>query len=206
VSVDDIVYHTRAVVRGVRRAMVVSDMPFMSYASPELALRSAARLMQEGLAQMVKLEGGRTQAETVRRLASCGIPVCAHLGLQPQSVHRLGGYRVQGRVPAEAEAMIQDASALQEAGADLLLLECVPADLARRICAQSTIPVIGIGAGPGCDGQILVLYDVLGISLGRQPRFARNFLDGNGDIAAACRAYVAAVKAGDFPAAAHCLA
>ena len=203
VTMDDMVYHGRAVARGCRRALLVVDMPFMSYATPEQALRNAARLMQEGGARAVKLEGGRTQAETVRQLAERGIPVCAHLGLQPQSVHKLGGYRVQGRAPEAARAMVEDARALEAAGADLMVLECVPSTLARAITAAVAIPVIGIGAGPGCDGQVLVLYDALGITPGRVPRFARNFLTDGRDVAGAVRAFVEAVKAGTFPGPEH---
>lgn len=206
VTMDEMVYHTAAVARARPRAFLVGDLPFMSYATPEQALRNAARLMQEGGARAVKLEGGRTQAETVRRLSELGIPVCAHLGLTPQSVHKLGGYRVQGRAPDAARAMLEDARTLQDAGADLLVLECVPSALARELCATLTIPVIGIGAGPGCDGQILVLYDALGITPGRVPRFARSFLTGGLDVRGALRAYVEAVKSGAFPGPEHELA
>ena len=206
VTMDEMVYHGRAVARGCRRALLLVDMPFMSYATPEQALRNAARLMQEGGAQAVKLEGGRTQAETVRQLAARGIPVCAHLGLQPQSVHKLGGYRVQGRAPEAARAMLEDARTLEAAGADLMVLECVPSALAREITAALAIPVIGIGAGPGCDGQVLVLYDALGITPGRVPRFARNFLTDGRDVRGAVQAYVEAVRTGTFPSPEHELA
>jgi 3-methyl-2-oxobutanoate hydroxymethyltransferase len=206
VTVDDMVYHARAVARGRRRALLAVDLPFMSYATPEVALRSAARLMQAGGAHMVKLEGGRAQAETVRQLAAQGIPVCAHLGLQPQSVHKLGGYRVQGRDPEAARSLLEDARRLQEAGADLMVLEAVPSALACSVTAALTIPVIGIGAGPGCDGQVLVLYDALGITPGRVPRFARNFLTDGRDVRGAVLAYVEAVKAGTFPGPEHALA
>ena len=206
VTMDEMVYHGRAVARGCRRALLIVDMPFMSYATPEQALRNAARLMQEGGAQAVKLEGGRTQAETVRQLAARGIPVCAHLGLQPQSVHKLGGYRVQGRAPEAARAMLEDARTLEAAGADLMVLECVPSALGREITAALAIPVIGIGAGPGCDGQVLVLYDALGITPGRVPRFARNFLTDGRDVRGAVQAYVEAVRTGAFPSAEHELA
>jgi len=203
VTMDDMVYHTRAAARGSGRALLVADMPFMSYATPQRAMDNAARLLREGQARMVKLEGGRTQLETVRTLSDRGIPVCAHLGLQPQSVHKLGGYKVQGRGEAAAVAMLEDAKALQEAGADLLLLECVPSPLAAGITVAVDIPVIGIGAGPDCDGQVLVLYDLLGITHGPLPRFAQNFLAGAEDIPSAVRAYVEAVKAGTFPTRAH---
>ena len=206
VTMEEMVYHTRAVSRGRRRALLVADMPFMSYATPEQAVANAARLMQEGGAHAVKLEGGRTQVETVGRLAGCGIPVCAHLGLQPQSVHKLGGYRVQGRAPDAARAMVEDAGALEAAGADLLVLEAVPSALAREAQAALGIPVIGIGAGPGCDGQVLVLYDALGITPGRVPRFARNFLTDGRDVRGALRAFVEAVKGCSFPGPEHELA
>lgn len=205
VSVDDMVYHAACVARVRRRALLVVDMPFLSYPAPRQALETAARLMQGGGAQMVKLEGGAEQLETVRRLTGQGVSVCGHLGLLPQSVHKAGGYRVRGRNPAEADAIARDALALQDAGAGLLILECVPVTLADEISRSLRIPVIGIGAG-GCDGQVLVLYDLLGITPagGKPPRFVRNFLGGREDIEAAVRAYVEAVKKGAFPAEEHC--
>ncbi|MGD8498061.1 MAG: 3-methyl-2-oxobutanoate hydroxymethyltransferase [Chromatiales bacterium] len=202
VSVEDVVYHTRCVARAARSAFLMADMPFMSYATPEQALGNAARCLQQGGAHGVKLEGGARQIETVARLAGNGIPTCAHLGLTPQSVHKIGGYRVQGRDEAAAEAMLRDAIALAEAGADLLLLECVPSALAAEIAANVEIPVIGIGAGAGCDGQILVLHDVLGVTP-RMPRFAKDFLQGRDSIRAAIQAYVEEVKDGVFPTAQH---
>ncbi len=206
VTMDHMVYHTRAVARGRRRALLIADMPFMSYARAEQTLANAARLMAEGLAQMVKLEGGRTQLDSVRLLAERGIPVCAHLGLQPQYVHKLGGYKVQGKGETAALAMLDDAKALQEAGADLLVLECVPSSLAAGIAVAVDVPVIGIGAGKDCDGQVLVSYDALGLTPGRVPRFARNFMAEGGDIRGAVGAYVAAVKSGEFPASEHTMA
>jgi 3-methyl-2-oxobutanoate hydroxymethyltransferase len=203
VGVDDMVYHAAAVARGSRRALRVVDLPFLSYATPERALASAGRLMQAGGAHMVKLEGGREQAEVVHRLTECGVPVCGHLGLLPQSIHRLGGYRVQGREPEAARRLREDARLLEEAGAGLLVLECVPAALAREISHALTLPVIGIGAGPDCDGQVLVLYDLLGISPGRRPRFSKDFLSGEPSVAAAVSAYVQAVKSGGFPGPEH---
>ncbi|MDZ7747587.1 MAG: 3-methyl-2-oxobutanoate hydroxymethyltransferase [Halofilum sp. (in: g-proteobacteria)] len=198
VSVDDMIYHARAVRRGLERALLMVDMPFMSFATPEDALANAGRMMKEAGAQMVKLEGGSAQVATVRRLDECGIPVCAHLGLKPQSVHKLGGYRVQGRDEASARAMLEDALALEAAGADVVLLECVPAALAREIAGNLNVPVIGIGAGPDCDGQILVLHDALGITP-RPPRFARDFLAGSDGIRGAVRDYVEAVRERRFP-------
>jgi 3-methyl-2-oxobutanoate hydroxymethyltransferase len=197
VRVADMIYHTQCVRRGSGRLLVIADLPFMSYGTPAQAVGNAARLMQEGGAHMVKLEGARV--EIVRELCRHGIPVCAHLGLLPQSVHKLGGYRVQGREAQAADRMRAEAAQLQAAGADLLVLESVPSRLAAEITAALAIPVIGIGAGPDCDGQILVLYDMLGIMPGRRPRFAKNFLEGKGDVSAALRDFVQAVKAGDFP-------
>jgi len=203
VTVDDLCYHTRAASRGCRHALLMADLPFMSCATPERAIESSARLMQEGYAHAVKLEGGAEQADLVRRLAQQGVAVCAHIGLRPQSVNKLGGFKVQGRAQAAARAMLDDARRLVDAGADLLLLECVPAVLAAEITAAIEVPVIGIGAGPDCDGQILVLYDMLGITPGHRPRFVKDFLSGAGSISEALRAYVAAVKDGTFPGPEH---
>ncbi|MDN5849714.1 MAG: 3-methyl-2-oxobutanoate hydroxymethyltransferase [Nitrococcus sp.] len=205
VRVEDIVYHTRCVVAGRRRSLIMADMPFLSYVDEATALRNAGRLMQEGGARMVKLEGTADQVSIVTALARAGVPVCAHLGLLPQRIHKLGGYKVKGRDPAGATAMIDDAHALEAAGADLLLVECIPAALAERLARELRIPVIGIGAGPGCDGQILVLQDLLGITPGRPPRFAKNFMAGAASIQDAVQAYVTAVKSRRFPAAEHCL-
>lgn len=204
VTLDHMVYHSACVARGVRRAVRIADLPFMSYATPAQALDSAARLMREGGAQMVKLEGGRKRLETVRALVEQDIPVCAHLGLLPQSVHRMGGYLVQGRDDRSAQAILEDAMLLQEAGASLLVLECVPATLAGEITAALAIPTIGIGAGPDCDGQVLVCYDMLGLTPGKRPRFSRNFLESAGDIPTAFRCYVSDVREGRFPGPEHC--
>jgi len=203
VSVDDIVYHTSLVTRGTTRAMVMADMPFMSFPNAEQALKNAARLMQEGGAQLVKLEGTGAQAEIVHALSNQGIPVCAHIGLRPQAVHKVGGYKIQGRDPEGAKVLGQDAKDLIDAGAELLLLECVPAGVAGSITKQSSVPVIGIGAGAECDGQILVLYDILGITPGRRPSFSHDFLQEAGNIPAALRAYVEAVTTGSFPGPEH---
>lgn len=204
VTVQDIIYHSRIVRRGLGRAFLVADMPFMSYTNPSQALDNAVRLMQEGAAMMVKLEGGASQVKIVEHLASHDIPVCAHLGLRPQSVHKIGGFKVQGRDQAQAEQMLEDAVALEQAGADILLLECVPNELGQAVRDAVTVPVIGIGAGPGVDGQILVLYDMLGITQGRLPRFVRNFMQGNASPLEALQAYVAAVKDRTYPAPEHC--
>jgi 3-methyl-2-oxobutanoate hydroxymethyltransferase len=202
VTLDHMIYHTSLAARGCERALLMADMPFMSYTGPAQALANAARLMQEGGAQMVKLEGDGGQVEVVSALARHGIPVCAHLGLRPQSIHKLGGYRVQGRGVHAGERMMRDAVALQDAGADMLLLECVPSVLAAEIRGIVEIPVIGIGAGADCDGQILVLHDVLGMTR-RPPRFTADFLAETGDIPAALAAYVAAVRERRFPGPEH---
>ena len=203
VSVDDMVYHTTAVARGLTSALLIADLPFMSFRDADTALRSSARLLAEGGAAMVKLEGADYVLEVIHALARRSVPVCAHLGLTPQSVHKLGGYRVQGKTKAAAERLLADAKAVEQAGADLLVLECVPAALAKRISAELAIPTIGIGAGVDCDGQVLVLYDMLGITPGKRPRFSKDFLAGRGSIVEAIRAYVDAVRSGEFPAAEH---
>jgi 3-methyl-2-oxobutanoate hydroxymethyltransferase len=202
VTMADMLHHTAAVVRGNDVSLVIADMPFMSYATKEMTLDNAALLMQAG-AQMVKLEGGAWLEESVFMLSERGIPVCGHLGLTPQSVNKLGGYRVQGRDVEGAEQIIADAETLQAAGADLLVLECVPSELGTRISQQLTIPVIGIGAGPGTDAQVLVLYDMLGFSP-RIPKFTKNFLPETGDVMLALKAYADAVRSGEFPAPEHC--
>jgi 3-methyl-2-oxobutanoate hydroxymethyltransferase len=203
VTLDDMVYHAQAVRRGLQRAFLVVDMPFMSYATPEQALASATRLMQEGGAKMVKLEGGAQQAEVVAYLTGRGVPVCAHIGLQPQLVHKLGGYRVQGREADAAQLMRDDAKALEEAGADIVLMECVPSELASAITASLRVPTIGIGAGAGVDGQILVTYDMLDITPGRKPKFSKNFMAGASSLADAVQRYVSAVRDGSFPEPEH---
>jgi len=204
VTVEDIIYHTRTVARGLRRAFLVADMPFMSYSSKTQALENAVRLMQEGGAMMVKLEGGSGQVSIVEYLAHHDIPVCAHIGLRPQSVHKIGGFKVQGRETEKARRMVEDAVTLQNAGADIVLLECVPNELGKAVQSAVKVPVIGIGAGPDVDGQILVLYDILDITQGRTPKFVRNFQSGNDSPLAALEAYVAAVKNREYPAPEHC--
>jgi len=203
VTVDEMLYHTRCVSGAISRSLLITDMPFLSFSSEHEAIMNAGRFMKEGGAHMVKLEGGVDQADTVSALTRNGIPVCAHLGLQPQYVHKIGGYRVQGRDDTQAEKMLNDARVLQDAGADLMLLECVPQQLAGKITRALDIPVIGIGAGPDCDGQILVLYDILDISPGRKPKFCKNFLAGSASIPDAISRYIDAVKNGDFPAPEH---
>ena len=204
VTVDDIIYHSRTVARGLRRAFLLADMPFMSYTEPGQALDNAVRLMQEGGAMMVKLEGGDDQVEIVRHLARHDIPVCAHLGLKPQSVHKIGGFKVQGREPDQAKDTLASAERLQDAGADIVLLECVPNEVGKIITEALQVPVIGIGAGPDVDGQILVLYDILDITQGRTPRFVKNFQEGCTSPLDAVRAYVGAVKDRSYPAPEHC--
>lgn len=198
VSLEHTAYHIECVVRGAQRAFILGDLPFGSYQeSPQQALRSSAHLMAAG-AQMVKLEGGATMAETVRFLVERGVPVCGHVGLLPQSVHALGGFRVQGRDEIGARRIMDDAKALAEAGASMIVLEAIPAAVAKDITESIRIPTIGIGAGPNCSGQVLVMHDLLGIS-GRQPKFARNFMEGADSVAGAISRYVAAVKDGSFP-------
>jgi 3-methyl-2-oxobutanoate hydroxymethyltransferase len=203
VTMNDIAYHCRAVARGLRRAFLMADLPFMSYPSKELALANSVRLMQEGGAKMLKLESGAGQVQIVEFLASHDIAVCAHLGLKPQSVHKTGGFRVQGRDVSAAEYMLRSAKDLESAGADLVLLECIPANLGAAITAELHVPVIGIGAGAQTDGQILVLYDILDITSGPKPRFVRNFMPGAGTNLAAAQSYVKAVKSGEYPAPEH---
>ena len=205
VTLEHMAYHTECVARGGARALVLTDMPFGSYhENREQAMRNAARLMAAG-AQMVKLEGGEFMADTVRFLVERGVPVCAHIGLTPQAVKQLGGYRVQGRSDEGAARLRADALALEQAGAALMVMEMVPAALAAEITASlKTMATIGIGAGPGCDGQVLVLHDMLGIFPGKTARFVRNFMAGADSIEDAVARYVAAVREGSFPAPEHC--
>ncbi|MEM7431372.1 MAG: 3-methyl-2-oxobutanoate hydroxymethyltransferase [Pseudomonadota bacterium] len=204
VTVEDVIYHTRAVARGLRRAFLIADMPFMSYTTPDQALDNAVRMMQEGGAMMIKLEGGEDQVDIVRHLARHDIPVCAHLGLRPQSVHKIGGFRVQGRESDQAHQMRDTAVELQNAGADIVLLECVPNEVGEMIRDALDVPVIGIGAGPNVDGQILVLYDILDITQGRTPKFVKNYQQGLDSPMAAMQAYVQDVKDKTYPAPEHC--
>lgn len=200
VTVDDMAYHTACVRRGVQRALIVADLPFLSYADVGSAVASARRVMQAGAA-MVKLEGGAPILDAVRRLGALGVPVCGHLGLTPQAVHQLSGYRVQGRDTEARERLMAEALALQEAGAALLVLECVPASLAAAVTRELRIPVIGIGAGVEVDGQVLVLHDALGLAGDHRPRFVRDFMAGAGSIPAALTAYADAVRTRSFPTA-----
>lgn len=205
VTIDEMIYHTRCVAAGARSALIVADMSFGSYqASREQAYANAARLMAVG-AHMVKVEGGAWLAPTVEFLVARGIPVCGHLGLQPQSVHRFGGYKAQGKTDTSAHALREDARALAAAGIELLVLEMVPAPLAGEVTSALGVPTIGIGAGPNCSGQVLVLYDMLGIYPGKPARFVRNFMTGQDSIDAAVAAYVKAVKNGTFPGPEHCV-
>ncbi|HXZ97109.1 MAG TPA: 3-methyl-2-oxobutanoate hydroxymethyltransferase [Burkholderiales bacterium] len=203
VTLAEMAYHTRCVARGSKRAFVVADMPFGSFqVGPQQTFENAARLMAAG-AHMVKLEGGQAVADSVSFLTERGIPVCGHLGLTPQSVHQLGGYRVQGKDDRQAKRLIQEAKMLEQAGAGMLVLEAVPAALAKQITAKLAIPTIGIGAGVECSGQVLVLHDMLDISPGKKPKFVKNFLQGRNSVAAAIEAYVKEVKAKSFPAPEH---
>lgn len=206
VTVNDVVYHSAAVSRGLRSALLMADMPFGADATPERALDAALRLLKEGGAAMVKVEGAGPKLETIRFLVEREIPVCAHLGLTPQSVLRLGGYRVQGREAAAAEALRRDAVSVAEAGATALVLECVPSSLAAAVTIALDIPTIGIGAGIDCDGQILVLHDLLGVGGGHRPRFVKDFLAEGGSIAGALRAYANAVRSRQFPGPEHAYA
>lgn len=204
VTVDDIVHHTAAVVRGTTNALVVADMPFMSYqASVEEGVRNAGRMLKEAGAHAVKVEGGSRVVELVSRLTESGIPVMGHLGLTPQSVHQFGGYRVQGRGEEQAERIVSDAKALESAGAFSIVLEVVPSRLARRVTEAVGIPTIGIGAGPHCDGQVLVFHDFLGITTGRSPRFVKRYAELARDISAAARAFAQEVAEGTYPGPEH---
>ncbi|MFZ9872163.1 MAG: 3-methyl-2-oxobutanoate hydroxymethyltransferase [Steroidobacteraceae bacterium] len=204
VTMDDMVYHCKSVARGLHRPLLMADLPFASYPTRDVALANSVRLMQEGGAEVVKLESGPSQIDVVEFLAGHDIAVCAHLGLKPQSVHKTGGFRVQGRSGDAASAMVQAAKDLESAGADLILLECIPSELGQRITEALQVPVIGIGAGPATDGQILVLYDVLGITTGRKPRFVLDCMQGASGNLDAMRRYVQAVKSLTYPAPEHC--
>lgn len=203
VTVQDVAYHTASVARGTQLALVLADMPFGSYTTPVEAYNNAVQLMRAG-AQMVKIEGGAWLAETVRFLVERGIPVCAHIGLTPQFVHAFGGFKVQGKTDAAAEQLKADGLALQAAGASLVVLEAIPAALGKEVTELLSIPTIGIGAGPDCSGQVLVMHDLLGVFPGRKARFVRNFMEGQTSIDAAVTSYVTAVKDGSFPAPEHC--
>ncbi|WP_202414250.1 3-methyl-2-oxobutanoate hydroxymethyltransferase [Duganella flavida] len=203
VTMTDIVYHTASVARGTKSAMIMADLPFGAYGTPETAYANAVLAMQAG-AHMVKIEGGAWLADTVKFLTERGVPVCAHLGLTPQSVHQLGGYKVQGKTTESADLLKADALKLQEAGAAIVLLEAIPAQLGKEVTELLSVPTIGIGAGPDCSGQVLVMHDLLGVFPGRKARFVKNFMDGQTSIDAAITAYVTAVKNGSFPALEHC--
>lgn len=207
VTLDDMIYHTRAVARGASRAHVVTDLPFLSFqTSPEDALRAAGRLVKEGNAESVKLEGGIRTAEAVRRIVEAGVPVMGHIGLLPQSVHEMGGFKVQGRGAESRRALLADARALEQAGAYALVVEGVPSDVGAEVTASLGIPTIGIGAGPDCDGQVLVCYDLLGMFAGFKPKFVKRFASLGDSIQSATRSYVEEVKSGAFPDAAHSFA
>jgi 3-methyl-2-oxobutanoate hydroxymethyltransferase len=202
VTIEQMVYHTSCVAKGNQSAFLIADMPFGTYASPAQAMENAALLMRAG-AHMVKLEGGAWLSETVQYLVERSVPVCAHLGLLPQSVHTLGGFKVQGKTTQAAEALINDAKVLQAAGAQLLVLEAIPSDLGKKATESIQIPTIGIGAGPDCSGQVLVMHDMLGAFPGRSPKFVKNFLEGQTSIEAAFKQYISDVKAGKFPGPEH---
>ncbi|MBB5610214.1 MULTISPECIES: 3-methyl-2-oxobutanoate hydroxymethyltransferase [unclassified Janthinobacterium] len=203
VTVAELAYHTAAVARGSKSALIVADLPFGAYGTPETAFNNAVTLMQAG-AHMIKIEGGAWLADTVKFLTERSVPVCAHLGLTPQSVHQLGGYKVQGKSIESAELLKSDALALQKAGASLVVIEAVPSTLGKEVTELLAIPTIGIGAGPDCSGQVLVMHDLLGVFPGRKARFVRNFMEGASSIDDAVTGYVKAVKEGSFPAPEHC--
>ena len=203
VTVAELAYHTASVARGSKSAMIMADLPFGAYGTPETAYANAVILMQAG-AHMVKIEGGAWLAETVRFLTERGIPICAHIGLTPQSVHQLGGYKVQGKSTESAAELKNDALVLQNAGAAIVLMEAMPSQLGKEVTEMLTIPTIGIGAGPDCSGQVLVMHDMLGVFPGRKARFVRNFMEGAASIDDAVTGYVKAVKDGSFPALEHC--
>ncbi len=202
VKTENVAYHTRAVAKGAQRAFVVADMPFMSYATPEQAFKNAAELMQAG-ASMVKLEGGEWLLDTIRGLNERSVPVCGHLGLTPQSVHVFGGFKVQGREEQQADKILEQAKQLEQAGIQLLVLECIPTELAAKISQTLTIPVIGIGAGAKTDGQILVMHDMFGISANYMPKFSKNYLQVTGDIHEAVSLFIQEVQQGIFPTEQH---
>lgn len=202
VTIEEMVYHTQNVVKPRKRAFVIADLPFLSYTDSETALKNAAKLMQGGGAQMVKLEGVHTSI--IKSLVDFGVPVCGHLGLLPQSINQLGVYKVQGKELGDAEKILEDATKIEQAGASLLVLECIPAKLASTITQQLKIPVIGIGAGVNCDGQVLVLYDMLNISPGKPAKFSKNFMQSATDIRDAIEQFHMAVKQSEFPAPEHC--
>ncbi|MEM5312173.1 MULTISPECIES: 3-methyl-2-oxobutanoate hydroxymethyltransferase [Paraburkholderia] len=202
VTIDDIAYHTACVARAQTKALIIADLPFGTFGTPEDAFANSVKLMRAG-AQMVKIEGGEWLAPTVKMLVERAVPVCAHIGLTPQSVHAFGGFKVQGKSDAAATQMIRDALALQDAGAQLVVIEAVPAALGAEVTKQLRIPTIGIGAGVDCSGQVLVLHDMLGIFPGKRPRFVKDFMTGQPDIESAVRAYVQAVKEGTFPGPEH---
>ncbi|NLU50913.1 MAG: 3-methyl-2-oxobutanoate hydroxymethyltransferase [Syntrophomonadaceae bacterium] len=207
VTMDDMIHHTRAVARGARNSLVVGDMPFLSYhvSIPE-AVRNAGRFIQEGGAQAVKLEGGVERVDTIKAILDAQIPVMGHIGLTPQSVHQFGGFKVQGKDMETAAKLIRDAKALDEAGVFSIVLECVPAPLARRITEEVSVPTIGIGAGPDCDGQVLVINDILGLYKGFTPKFVKRYADLHPLVAQALQAYKEDVESGAFPATEHCFA
>lgn len=203
VTIEQMVYHVSCVAKGNQSAFLVADMPFGTYSTPEQAMENAASLMRAG-AHMVKLEGGSWLAETVRFLVERSVPVCAHLGLLPQSVHTLGGFKVQGKSAEAAEVLIKDAQTLEKAGAQLLVLEAIPSELGKKVTASIKLPTIGIGAGPDCSGQVLVMHDMLGAFPGRSPKFVKNFLLGQESIEGAFKSYIQEVKTGKFPGPEHC--
>ena len=203
VTLDDMIYHTRCVAQGTDKALIITDMPFGTYqTSPEQAFKNACKIIAAG-AHMVKIEGGHIMTDTIQFLSQRGIPVCAHIGLTPQSIHQLGGYKLQGNSEKSAKLILDDAKSLEKSGANMLVMELIPAKLAKKITQALSIPTIGIGAGNNCSGQVLVLHDMLGLFQGKKPRFIKDFMADAQSIQEAVKNYVAAVKTGQFPSTEH---
>ena len=203
VKIEDMIYHSKIVSSSLNYSFLISDMPFMSFYNPDIAMENAKKLMQDGGAQMIKLEGNQSQINIIEKLAMSDIPICAHIGLKPQSVNKMGGYKVQGKEDSDAEKLIEEAKKIEASGADILLLECVSSSTAKIVSSEIKIPIIGIGAGPDVDGQILVLYDILGITPGKLPKFSKNFMTGTNTIQEAIMEYINAVKTKSYPAPEH---
>ena len=203
VKIEDMIYHSKIVSSSLNYSFLISDMPFMSFYNPDIAMENAKKLMQDGGAQMIKLEGNQSQINIIEKLAMSDIPICAHIGLRPQSVNKMGGYKVQGKEESDALKLIKEAKKIEASGADILLLECVSSSTAKIVSSEIEIPIIGIGAGPDVDGQILVLYDILGITPGKLPKFSKNFMTGQNTIQEAVVEYINAVKTKSYPAPEH---
>jgi 3-methyl-2-oxobutanoate hydroxymethyltransferase len=204
VKIEDMIYHSRIVASALQYSFLITDMPFMSFYTPEIALENASKLMQDGDAQMIKLEGNKSQLNIIEKLSQSDIPICAHIGLRPQSINKIGGYKVYGKSDEEASLLLKEATMIEELGADMILIECVSSLTAKILNQEIKIPIIGIGAGPDVDGQILVLYDILGITSGVSPKFVKNYMKDNNSIDQAIRSYIKEVKNKEYPAPEHC--